>query len=244
MHKKIFLIMGASSDLGCALIKALCEENEPNSIQILAHFHEHSTPILEIAATYPNHSIQLLQADLSVSTSVQTMIQQILAQELVPTHMVSFAADTFQYTRIPEWNQEAVSRNMAIQVYSIAAIFKVFLPLMAQNHRGRVVLLLSSCTIGEPPKFLAEYTTVKYALLGLLRSAAVEYMDQGIELIGLSPSMIETKFIRSVGRRIREMNAMANPRQRNLTIDDVIPKLLCLLSEDLPQKKGHNIPFE
>lgn len=244
MHKKIFLIIGASSDLGCALIKALCKENESNSIQILAHFHEHSTPILEIAATYPNHSIQLLQADLSESTSVQTMIHQILAQELVPTHMVSFAADTFQYTRIPEWNQEAVNRNMAIQVYSIAALFKVFLPLMAQNHRGRIVLLLSSCTIGEPPKFLAEYTTVKYALLGLLRSAAVEYMDQGVELIGLSPSMIETKFIRSVGRRIREMNAMANPRQRNLTIDDVIPSLLCLLSEDLPQNMEHNIPFE
>ena len=58
--------------------------------------------------------------------------------------------------------------------------------------------MLTSCTTNIPPKYLASYVTSKYALLGLVKALSNEYADKGIRINGISPSMIETKFLENI----------------------------------------------
>jgi 3-oxoacyl-[acyl-carrier protein] reductase len=130
---------------------------------------------------------------------------------------------------------------MTIQVYSFALICKAFIPHMSVEKYGKIAVMLSAVTTGVPPKNTTEYTTVKYALLGLIKSMAADYGEYGININAVSPGMIETKFIRNVGRKIKEFTAERNPQHRNLKVDDVIPALLFLLSDNSSFMNGTNI---
>jgi 3-oxoacyl-[acyl-carrier protein] reductase len=101
--------------------------------------------------------------------------------------------------------------------------------------------MLSSCTIGTPPKYLSNYTLVKYSLLGLMKSAAVEYGDKGININGISPGMIETKFLDRIGRKIREIAAEENPKHRNLKPEDLFSAIDYLFSDGSIFENGINL---
>ena len=75
---------------------------------------------------------------------------------------------------------------------------KYILPFMKKNKYGKILTILSSVTIGQPPGHMSSYVTSKYALLGLLRSLAAEYSKYKICINSISPGMINTKFLNEI----------------------------------------------
>lgn len=237
--EKVYLILGASSDLGCELIKQLAsEENE--KITIIAHYYSSCEKLNELACLYSNLTIYPMQSDLSDLSQTEDMIERIQNMNVVPTHIVSLSADTFHHTRISEWDSDLINRDMNIQVYSLAEVFKAFLPEMAKKMYGKVVVMLTAYTYGVPPKNMAGYVTVKYALLGLMKSMASDFGDKGICVNGVSPGMINTAFISGIGRKIKEFTAQSNTRHRLLETEDVVPAICFLLSEKSEFINGTN----
>ena len=118
-----------------------------------------------------------------------------------------------------------------------------FLPKLAKQKGGRVVVMLSSVTLGVPPKALTQYTTVKFALLGLMKALASEYADKKITVNCISPSMIETQFLSLINERIVELSAESHPLKRNATVFDVVPSILMLMSDDAAYINGVNVPI-
>ena len=112
---------------------------------------------------------------------------------------------------------------------------------MAKNKYGKILVMLTSCTTNIPPKYLTSYVTSKYALLGLVKSLANEYSDKGIKINGISPSMIETKFLKNIPELLVQQNAMNSPTGSNLCVDDVIPMFEFLLSDKSNSITGQNI---
>ncbi|MCM1537161.1 MAG: SDR family oxidoreductase [bacterium] len=261
------MILGASSDLGTELIRELDEQEARRSGErakcmgkaekavdaddqesapvmrplILAHYGQNREAVVNMQEICRHVEIEPIQADLSIQQEVCAMLADMGKRGLVPTHIVSMAAAKCSYMRISEWDAKRVKRDMDIQFFSLAEVFRVCLPEMAKRGYGKVVVMLSAYTVAEPPKYLANYTSVKYALLGLVRSAAAEYGDQGLNINGISPEMIETKFLSGIGRKVREINAESSPRHRNLTVKDVIPSVLYLLSEEAEFVNGVNL---
>ena len=117
------------------------------------------------------------------------------------------------------------------------------MPKLAKEKRGVVVVMLSSCVLGVPPKALSHYTTVKYALLGLVKSLASEYADKRIRINAISPSMIETKFLSNIDERLIEIIASNNPLKRNASPTDIVPTVKLLLSDDASFMNGANLPI-
>ena len=103
---------------------------------------------------------------------------------------------------------------------------------MAKKKYGRVVIMLTAYTIGTPPKFQSTYVTAKYALLGLMKSLAAEYRPYGVCINGISPGMIDTKFIEELPHPVVEQNIKNSVLGRNLTPEDIIPVIRYLLSEE------------
>ena len=112
---------------------------------------------------------------------------------------------------------------------------------MSKNNYGKIIFMLSSFTTNTVPRFQAAYITIKYALLGLMRDLAREYIFKGIRVNAVSPQMMETKFLSDMSNLVVEQNAKENPLGRNITVDEVIPIFKLLLSEESDAIVGENI---
>lgn len=238
---KVFLIIGASSEIGVALIRRLIEKENKQDTTIIAHYNSSRATLEEIKEQYNDWNIVLIKADLSILQQTRKMIDYIQSLNIEPTHIVSLSAGNFKYTRMSEWNSDLIEKDMNIQVYSFAEIIKAFIPNMARKHYGKIVVMLTAYTIGIPPKNMSGYVTVKYALLGLMKSIDSDFGNQGININGISPGMINTKFVDGIGRKIKEITAQKNPKHRNLEVNDVIPTIYMLLSDETEFISGVNI---
>lgn len=225
--KRNLLILGASSDIGIALIKK--EIN--NFSYIIAHYNYNNQSLNALKQEFGTKLI-LVKADLEKLDATQKMIEEIKKLEIVPTHIVHLPAGTFSYTKFTKINWDKYEADYNIAFRSLVLILQAFLPAMVKAKFGKIVVMLSSCTLNIPPKYLTSYVTSKYALLGLVKSLAQEYADKNIMINGISPTMIETKFLANIPNLVIEQNANESPRKTNLKVSDVVPLISFLLTDD------------
>ncbi|OAZ03107.1 SDR family NAD(P)-dependent oxidoreductase [Flavobacterium succinicans] len=233
----IVFITGASSDIGEALIKNLTEE-----CVIIAHYNSNNKRLLELQKEIKN-TIVPIQADFSSNESIIEMLDIIESEIGVPNKIIHLAAPKFENLRFKDVDWNNFQNEINVSLGSITLILNRFLPKMALQKRGRVVTILSSVVLGVPPKAVTQYTTVKYALLGLMRALASEYADKKITVNCISPSMVETQFLSQINERIVELAAEGHPLKRNATVFDVIPSIIMLMSDDSAYINGVNIPI-
>lgn len=239
--EKVYLILGASSDLGVELIKNIIKSKFSENIRIIAHYSSSCENLQNIKDNNPDFRIDIINANLGDLDDCKKFIERIKALKCEPNYIVNFCACAYRFNRLSELDVQKINYDMTIQVYSFALICQAFIPSMVEVKFGKIVVMLSAATTGIPPKNTTEYTTVKYALLGLIKGIAVDYGEYGININAVSPGMIETKFIKNIGRKIKEFTAEKNPRHRNLQVSDVVPTIMFLLSDESQFMNGTNI---
>ena len=233
----IIFITGASSDIGVALIESIIEK-----CIIVAHYNNNNKRLLELQRTTKN-KIFTVKADFSSEKSIFKMLDKIENEIGIPNKIIHLAASKFENIRFKDVNWKNFNNEINISLGSITLILNRFLPKMAVEKRGRIVTMISSVVLGVPPKALAQYTAVKYALLGLMKALASEYATKKITINCISPSMIDTQFLSLINKRVVELGAESHPLKRNANILDVIPSILMLLSDDASYINGVNIPI-
>jgi 3-oxoacyl-[acyl-carrier protein] reductase len=245
MREKVLLITGASSDLGIALVRELVGSEWSHDGVIIAHVHSGTDRIVELARELPQLGARLrvLRADFAVDADVSSFVERVKSEYGCPTHLVHLSAPALRLVKIPQVNWDACARELKIQVGSLSAMLAAFLPVMGRLPVcAKVVVMLSSVTLGVPPKYMSEYVTAKYALLGMFRAAAAEYADKPICINAVSPSMIETRFLEQLPPKLIEMVGASNPARRNATPADVVPLVRFLLSPQSDYLRGVNVP--
>ncbi len=233
--KKILLVTGASSDVGCELIRQI----HGNYERIYAHYQHENDGFNELGRILGDKFIPI-RADFSDAQSVKEMIASIAENGEGVDHIVHLSAPKLKTLQLRKTDWSGFEEGIHISIRSIYEICKAFLPGMAQRRYGKVIFMLSSCTLNMPPKYETDYVTVKYALLGLMKSLSVEYADKGITVNGVSPDMIETKFLKYVQELIVQKNATNSPLGRNLNVRDVVPAFQYLLSDGADTVTGQN----
>ena len=235
-EKKVLFVTGASSDVGQALILQIADQYDT----IVAHYcHSHES-IDALAQKFPG-KIQKVKANLADPKEVQAMIDGMIKEQWLPDHIVHLAAPKTTNERFHKMDPVRLDQAFEVSVRSIFHILQSFVPHMSKQKYGRVVFMLTSYCLGLPPKYQSAYVTSKYALLGLMKALATEYDSKGITVNGISPEMIDTKFLSDLPDLIVEENAAKSPLKRNLQVDDVVPMLAYLLSDAAEAITGQNI---
>lgn len=238
---KTIMILGASSDIGIEYIQHLEKTHKIGDVQIIAHYRTMSPKLEMLISSAKNTPIKAIRADLQLAGDVETLISSVKEHCTAPTHILHLAAGRFRHMRLRQFDSELMRNEMETQVYSFAEVLKAFLPVMAKKRYGRIAVMLTAYTFGIPPKFVTDYIVCKYALLGLLKAAAAEYCDKGICINGLSPSMMETKFLDGIDSRVIEMSAMDTPLKRNMNMSEVLVAIEFLLSDENSYMCGTNL---
>ncbi len=237
-EKNIYLITGASSDVGTALIEYLYKQGDifiaqgSKDLHKLAHLKQ---KLGDALITY--------DVDLTDEKEIEEFINNVLNSENVPTHIVHLPALRVINAKFKKFDEQRFALDMNVQVSSAVQICKAFLPLMAKAKKGRVLFMLTSYLMGAPPKNTAAYIMAKSALQGLAKSLAADYASFGITVNSVMPSMMQTSFLEDTSDLIVQAAAQAHPLKRNATVQDVVPAMAFLLSEQASFITGVSLPI-
>ena len=230
------LILGASSDLATALIPKIVRDFQ----MIFAHYHQSPDTLRELQKSVPCH-MELFQADFISETETKQLMEKVAESGIQITHILHCPSARFENERFRKLSWVDYSIMLDTQMRSLYYASNYFIPIMAKRQYGKLVTVLSSYTVGTPPAYTSAYITAKYAQLGFIKSLAAEYAGKSIQINAVSPSIIETKFLRDMPRLVAEQNSANHPLKRNATVEDVIPAIEFLLSDQSGFITGQNL---
>lgn len=235
---KCLLITGASSEVGLGILKDIKNDYEV----ILAHYNCSVKELQELKEQWDGKSkLILLQADFMDREGADNLIAQINTLGYRPNHIVHLPSVKVFHSKFHKCGWGDYEEGMNVSIRSIVRILQEYMPGMIKDKYGKIVFMLTSCVLNMPPKYQSPYVTIKYALLGLMKSLSVEYAGKGIMVNGVSPDMVETKFLSEIPELLVQKKAMDSPLGRNLTVEDIIPAFKYLLSDAADAVTGQNL---
>lgn len=230
------LILGASSDLATALIPRI----SGNFRTIFAHYNRSADKLKELQGSV-SCQMELLQADFTSERETKQLVDQVAESQISVTHILHCPSARLRSERFRKLSWEDYSVMLDTQVRSLFYAANRLLPQMAKQRYGKIVTILSSVTVGSPPAYMNAYITAKFAQLGLIKSLAAEYAGRSVQINAVSPSMIETKFLRNIPNLMVEQNSNDHPLKRNAAVEDIIPVIEFLLSDRNSFITGQNL---
>lgn len=234
----VYLITGASSDVGCALIERLYQEGDI----FIAQGAGDLKGLASLCQAHPG-AIRTYDVDLTNEAALCAFIEDVQKNCPAPTHFVHLPALRVVNTKFKKFDEERFELDLSVQVRSAVALCKAFVPGMAKAKKGRVLFMLTSYLLGLPPKNTAAYVMAKSALAGLAKSLAADYASFGVTVNCVAPSMMETKFLAETSDLIVQTSAEANPMGRNARPSDVVPAMAFLLSDEAGFITGVTLPI-
>ncbi len=238
--QNVYLITGASSDVGCALIRRLADHD--SQALIVAQGAGDLNRLAELCREFPGR-IRTYDVDLTDENALSAFIADVQTSCPAPTHLVHLPALRVINTKFKKFDEERFELDLSVQVRSAVKLCKTFVPLMAKARRGRVLFMLTSYLIGVPPKNTAAYIMAKSALGGLAKSLAADYAPFGVTVNCVAPSMMETRFLADTSDLIVQASAEANPMGRNARVEDVVPAMEFLLGDEAGFITGVTLPI-
>jgi 3-oxoacyl-[acyl-carrier protein] reductase len=133
------------------------------------------------------------------------------------------------------------SGHLDVQFKSAVVFTKLILPYMKKQKWGRIINILSTGIIGQPPSNLSDYISAKYAAWGLTKCLAKELGRFNITVNAVSPNFIKNKFSSVFPEKMAELVASQTPGGKLATPQDVADKVLFLASEKASKINGENI---
>ena len=146
---------------------------------------------------------------------------------------------------IPDYSIDAFDQVMAVNVRGVWLGLKYVIPVMRNGGGGSIVITSSTAGISGSAGMSA-YVTSKHAVIGLMRTAALECAPLGIRVNTVNPAPIETRMMRSLEEmrvaaadsseatveRTKEAFAARIPLQRYGNPEEVAKLMLFLASDE------------
>ncbi len=148
--------------------------------------------------------------------------------------------------KLADGNEDVFDAIMDVNVKGVWQCMRFQIPLMLKQGGGAIVNTASVAALGAAPK-MSIYAASKHAVLGLTRSAAVEYAKKSIRVNAVCPAVIDTEMFRraaAIDPRKAEFAAAMHPVGRIGKAEEIAAAVLYLCSEGAGFTTGIALPVD
>lgn len=192
---------------------------------------------------------QYVHADVSKSADVQAMVTAAVDSYGGLDFAVNAAAIEFEVDYLADLADEDWDRMLDVNLKSVFLCMKHEINAMLVTPReGAAIVNIASTNSYRPQPHQSAYTASKFGVLGLTKSAAVDYAPRGIRINAICPGSIDTPMLRgAIAKRGRDPQEVADRLSligRFGTVDEIAAAALWLCSGAASFTIGHALAVD
>ncbi len=240
---KVAIITGASSGIGAATGRLFAREG---ATVVLAARRESELAQLAGEISASGGKALAVRTDVADGKSVEALVQRALDTYGRLDLAFNNAGVEGGMKPLVEYSQEEFERVIAINLTGIFLCMKYEIPALLATGGGAIVNTSSTVGVIAWPG-LAAYTASKHGMLGLTKTAALDYGAKGIRVNAIAPSTVRTEKIAGIiaaNPKIEEGMRRAIPLGRIAELEEVAETVLWLCSDGASFINGATLPVD
>jgi NAD(P)-dependent dehydrogenase (short-subunit alcohol dehydrogenase family) len=229
---KIVLITGAGAGIGLAAAHLLAAAG---ASVVLVDLHEAT---LAAAARDIGRRASYVAGDVSDPDSMRQAVETTVERHGGIDVFIANAGIEGAVTGIVDYPLEQFERVMAVNVRGVWLGIQNVVPVMRRRGGGSIIITSSGAGTHGMPK-MAAYSASKHAVIGLMRSAAIELAKDNIRVNTVNPGPVETRMMRSIeenlapgaAQKIKQRFEHATPLKRYAAPEEIAQMMVFLASD-------------
>jgi len=247
LEGKVALVTGGSFGIGRTTILEYAKNKAKVAI---ADINEAGAEAVADEVRAMGGEALVIKADVSKSAEVKAMVASIVEHYGRLDIAFNNAGIDLDHTYLADADENMFDTLMAVNVKGVWLCLKYEIEQMMKQGGGVIVNTASIAGVVSSPK-MGIYGATKHAVVGLTKTAAVEYGRKGIRVNSVSAGPIKTLASAGIGdfKKILDEVSSNAPLRRNVTIEDVgnTGAFLCsdlaagITGENIYVDSGYNI---
>lgn len=235
---QVALVTGGAAGIGRATALAFAREGLKVVVADLDPVGGEATVALIHAA---GGEALFIACDVTRETEVRQLHERLIAAYGRLDYAYNNAGIEIEQGRLAEGSEAEFDAIMGVNVKGVWLCMKYQLPLLMAQGGGAIVNTASVAGLGAAPK-MSIYSASKHAVIGLTKSAAIEYAKKGIRVNAVCPAVIDTDMFRrayEADPRKAEFAAAMHPVGRIGKVEEIASAVLYLCSDGAAFTTGH-----
>jgi len=228
LHDKVIFITGSTSGIGKASAIEAAKEGATVVVADLANT-QHEATMQEISAF--DQKTLFVPMDVTDANSVKQAIETTAKTFGRLDVGLNNAGIGFRSKNVAETSEEEYLRVININLNGVFYCMKYELQQFLQQEGGTVVNMASVLgTVGQAGT--APYVAAKHGVLGLTKSAALEFGTHHIRVVALCPGYVDTPMIGAADEQQRPELQNRHALKRFATSEEIAKAFIWLASDD------------
>jgi NAD(P)-dependent dehydrogenase (short-subunit alcohol dehydrogenase family) len=239
---KVGIVTGASKGIGAATALALADAGA--AVAIAARSADRLDELAARIGANGGRAIAL-PTDVGDADSVRRLVERTVATfgrlDLAVNNAAGGGAPPTPLADLPV---EAYDSAIAITLRSVFVSMKFEISAMLEHGEGGAIVNIASTAGLEAVGGLAGYVSAKHGVIGLTKTAALDYGNRNIRVNALAPGPILTDNLARAGDEAQRQAAMAMPLRRVGQPDEVAGAVVWLCSDEASFISGATLPID
>lgn len=235
---KRILITGGASGIGAASAILLAQRGAK---VVIADLNDKAGNDIAEQATQNGQSIAFHQVDVANGDSVKALFAFAMQHLGGLDVVLNNAGIDHQPAPMHLLSDDDFDRNIAVNLKGVWHCMRAAIPCMIATG-GHVINVASVAGLRSSP-MISAYSASKHGVMGLTKSAALEYAKANIRFNAVCPSFIDTPMVQNTLAKLdeRAQNAIikASPMRRLGKVEEISGAVAWLCSDESSFMNGH-----